>query len=1198
MQSLGLQAAAQLELLEAVLPLLTSHSMTLWKRASSVAVQLACDAAASQSVMDVALGPAAVPAIRVYFLKRIRSMVASDVDLLFKLNWRQLARHHQALALELMEKALGSAGDDNAALKRRWALVEPAMKPLLGKENQANTLPRLLDFLERFTALGATLPEPLKAHGCHLVPNRRSPLPTADADQLLTRLVGLVTRPGARTQLLADCGQLYGWLRSRRVMLRLGEVHLTKLLDAFATSGARMQAVVLAMSLVEMRGRLFLHAQQVSLEPAWLNPRSEAYSTWGAMYTLRPLLEALPPRMRDAEAKRLAACKFARDEPKYAEELLSYRYLPDVNGDLRKACQGATPQSRVGSLQAMLKAASLTHKSPQDVLQVLCFVARRIQSEQSPVVQPVLDELADLQASLFTDEHAGVLRKIADDTLCSPDLCSSSVSSLGKLAFQLLIRRLAYHPADWTADAHTGGKVVVTGRLLKLSLDLINRLVADAPLGRASACDLLLTMTNDAKNLPENQFDQVAGQRVRAQQLLTWWLTEDLPKLPYPAVQMLVFAFAFALHGRTQGYPPFQALVDKALWTPVKDEGDWDFSWQCRFWSTATIARMWMGDPATRDDRAIELLQPLEKLDERGRGEFRLAIVACLVVRNSHVRGALQSAPAMLDYISRVRTDLLDQHMGSLEATWIKEAQVPEIKGSTARWLARQQHRYAALLKRVLTDKDPDASAPPAGSCTPGDEQPPEVRLRFGITDRASVLRPLAQLSITTADEIAAAVEGSAPRDRMQLQGAALFGLPRLDNQAGVLPLLLKWAEEDAAKTEGQPPAGRQRGPVLGSALLRCAGFVHSGRELVPALHRLLGREIVRVTLHKQVVRMLCMFPSAEGRAMLDAQLAGWEGLHRDVKIALMQSLQRYCSDEPSGLVWAAAERCAKPSVDKDIAQALINCRPSAPSVTPEQAGRQLALVLRLKAHPHRDVRWALWQDLLHRIPSFERGAQMVVIESAAQVVTDVSQVEVPATAKEHMGSATAGEGVQPDMAAGRDLPARQRLTQLCSQVAAYARLVGSTEPQRDAARDLAAWLAGDHAAAELRFQLWDQYVALVVGSINWPQLQAGQAAQRILQLCIEAPSAEEVALVAQTTTSCLKQYIWAGASQQTLLAFIDQLKAGSPRGQRVALAVLIQAGDTGQWEDEPLRMRLADCRRSRDRTIARLALQVCVHDE
>lgn len=202
---------------------------------------------------------------------------------------------------------------------------------------------------------------------------------------------------------------------------------------------------------------------------------------------------------------------------------------------------------------------------------------------------------------------------------------------------------------------------------------------------------------------------------------------------------------------------------------------------------------------------------------------------------------------------------------------------VPYVDGGFQRWPTALQRAYVELVQ--LAELEPK---------------------QFGQT-RAALVAMRARVPVTTAADLADALAST----DVNVQEAALGSLVRLDDPAPALPILLEHLDGDRAR-------------VAMYALPRLARLVPRDR-IVDALAELLARPRLKVTVHKEALRLLGELGTPRAMGLL--RHTWQQPLHRDVRIAALHAARSLLGEPEAWTLIDAAARDESP----DIARAVVD---------------------------------------------------------------------------------------------------------------------------------------------------------------------------------------------------------------------------------------------------------------------------------
>jgi len=541
-----------------------------------------------------------------------------------------------------------------------------------------------------------------------------------------------------------------------------------------------------------------------------------------------------------------------------------------------------------------------------------------------------------------------------------------------------------------------------------------------------------------------------------------------------------------------------------------------------------------LGRRAWKVDMLQALLEPATEASPEG--VARTAITLWLApprTRDVRVRKLLDrdestvTIPAVFHHLHERRQEWLDPFIQGrrLKGRFVtgKTGWVPGVSSGFQRWLPRQQRQLATLLVSVAQDEQRSSR------------------------ERMSVLSTLPRLPVVTADWLTPFL---GPKDVPTVE-AALGALAWMDRPETALPLLLEHLDGDRAR-------------VAMYAVPRVASQV-SGDTLSATLASLLEREKLKVTVHKEVVRLLGAFRSARSLALLRQQ---WDRpqLHRDVRIAVGHAARRLLdADEAWELLGAMAQ-----SPDTYVAASLLDQGPT--ELRPELRPRYAALVLQVARHPDLNVR----RQAFGNLPEWSPGSEEPVARAAAERVLDLTggaewreatralvDTVRDGVAFQHVVSTVATLVTAPteerqNAKPERDLPARQRLRTLAETLRGLPRPVRLR--LRSGLQEVARLIATDAS-------LWPTSAGLRLGLLEWKD--AGAAASALLALAHEVHDEPLFALALADTVASAVGDPSSGWEPEALLEVADRVAEAAPL---VSLALVRAAGERLHWREDAAR--------------------------
>jgi hypothetical protein len=380
--------------------------------------------------------------------------------------------------------------------------------------------------------------------------------------------------------------------------------------------------------------------------------------------------------------------------------------------------------------------------------------------------------------------------------------------------------------------------------------------------------------------------------------------TPDLPRLdrnlPRGAEQAIVAAllpWVRAAQTRQEDLHAFR------LWAALGKR-----AWRVPELSTLIANIIWHGRKSNAGFAAALWVQDPATRDERVRE----------LVRKD--RSALYLQPVLTHCVHRRQT-LLSERMAHKAPRGRfhdgKVVLVPTVQRGFHRWPTELQREYLDLIRAAEA-----------------------VPQQF-MTTRARLVSMRAQVPLTVVGDLADAL---ASKD-VGVQEAALGALVWVDAPEPGLPILLEHLDGDRAR-------------VAMYAMPRLARLLPRAR-MVDALAELLTRPQIKITVHKEALRLLGML--ATPRAIELLRDTWTRALHRDVRIAALHAARSVLWAREGWVILASAASDESP----DVARALVEV----PIVTIAERHRvaYLELMLAAAAHPSPVVRASLFVSLGHR---------------------------------------------------------------------------------------------------------------------------------------------------------------------------------------------------------------------------------------
>jgi hypothetical protein len=924
-----------------------------------------------------------------------------------------LARRHPDVVLAFVRERLSKA--PHRERSQRWARFGTAIR-VLAVSRPAEVLDLALEL-----APAGQIPVGLGARLRSLT--RKHP----------SRVFALLARPDYR-EALRDRGLPKEILRSLRFfskeelgtfaeVLAESEQHLATLLEWLAPSE---------------RGALF----------------ERAYRKLGTEQRELPedLLEALPHRLRDAEAERMLKLRAVRENPVRSLEIHAHRRIEASRAALEAAAAAPKAEDRGKALGLLVECSGRYRSGVGPTLEFLL----RLKNDQDPVRAEALAALSGLPPGAFEPEHAAILEKLVEFIVNARDTSYATRAHVQVLATRIL-------QANATDPE---------GSLFTFAIAALRRLAEQAG---------TLALPQLEKNLPKGAEQRIA-------------------KAFFPLIRSATkregYELVLSLH-QAMGRRAWNVLELEKLLEPVT-----------RAKPDSTAARgidRWLANPRKRDRRVRALL-------DRDRSAVRLTPV----FRHLHLRRQEWLDPFLKG--KAIRGQFLTGQTLYL---------LPALTGFQ-RWLPRQQQSFRAALAAIAGEKRRDH------------------------WQRSSAIRTLSRLGVSSIIDLRPFLESK----DVFVAEAALGGLAWLDEPRQALPLLLEHFGSDRAR-------------VAVYAVPRCARFLPP-RELGAMLERLLATEGIKVTARKEVIRLLGAFPGPDSVRLLAAEQVKPK-IHRDVRIAIGHAARRLIESEDA---WRLLGDLAG-SADADVSRSLLD--QSAEAFAPSARSRYVELLLRVARQS--DLR--LRREAFAALTRWSAGSEEPIARAAADRIGDIeagaewsSALEALVTACQDGGAADTlialvrtllevpvREGH--DAGTERDLPARQRLQQLCQRLCALPEenlLVLSSTLE-----SVAALLAADRS-------LWPSLAALRMAAVRWND--ASSAAATVGELAQQAEGEPELvsALAGSVATRLAASTRW---TPEDVFSFLDRLDGDSTVAARLAeLSVLRVLGPRLLW-NEPCAARL-----------------------
>jgi len=524
--------------------------------------------------------------------------------------------------------------------------------------------------------------------------------------------------------------------------------------------------------------------------------------------------------------------------------------------------------------------------------------------------------------------------------------------------------------------------------------------------------------------------------------------------------------------------------------------------------------------------------------------------------RDTRVRQLLDSDPSVITH------DSVFQHLHHRRQEWLdpfltgKPIKGQFLTGKTFyllpasngfhRWLPRQQQAFTKWLHTVAKDNKQE------------------------VDKRVAAIHRLAQFPTSDTATFATYLKS----EEVAIIEAALGALSWIDRPSAALPILLQYLDTDRAR-------------VAMYAVPRCARLVEPA-YLVTVLKELLSRDHLRVTVHKEAIRLLGTY--ATSLPLLRTQ---WQrpSIHRDVQIAIGHAARNLLNHEEA---WLFLEEMVQ-SEDIDITRRLCTEQPSA---LPETARvRYAQLLVKLTQHTEVQVR----SEAFIALKAWTVGAEAEIAAAAVTRIIDLenspewkSALEVLLTCcRDGAVTERLHEVVQALIKAPitddvnampeRDLPARQRLFELCERLC----YLPESNRLRSTLDTLASLYLQDAS-------LWPQAALLYVAGLSW----AKQAADRLISLAREA---DNQPILVQALREAVRERLprcEIPLDMTSALELFDRLiGTQSNTSALLALEILRYMGSRSHWSQE-YAQRLRTLRQHQDVGIRAIACETWTNPE
>ncbi len=465
---------------------------------------------------------------------------------------------------------------------------------------------------------------------------------------------------------------------------------------------------------------------------------------------------------------------------------------------------------------------------------------------------------------------------------------------------------------------------------------------------------------------------------------------------------------------------------------------------------------------------------------------------------------------------------------------------IPFVDRGMSRWTPDLQRRYLDLIGAA--------------------EKAPK---RYSRT-RAALVGMRARVPLTRVADL----EPSLRSEDVNVVEAALGGLVWTDCPAPALPVLLEHLDGDRAR-------------VAMYAMPRLARLVPA-QAMVEALSTLLERPRLKITVHKEALRLLGLYPT---EAAVDLLLRAWsQPLHRDVRIAALHAA-RSVLGQPQA--WELLESAATHE-SVDVARGVVEVSPG--NIAQAHRARYVAVMARVADHADPTARAALFVALSQ---GWAVAAVEPTVRLAAKVIGRLDPldpwrqavsllVEGTRSTATHMQIAgLVGELL--DAAAADVAPAGER------DQMPYQRMLATVN----------ALSAARHPSAAALLERVAE--SLTAHGLGWlPGVRARVAATDneslgsvVLGLLQRAPTATSGLAVGHAAVAAAQQSVrnWSSVQASSL---VDALADGPPPARSIAARILATFGPRWGWSG-PWTDRLARLRRDEDHDVQAAARMVWI---
>lgn len=576
----------------------------------------------------------------------------------------------------------------------------------------------------------------------------------------------------------------------------------------------------------------------------------------------------------------------------------------------------------------------------------------------------------------------------------------------------------------------------------------------------------------------------------------------------------LMLAFTNALGKRAWQYDELQEMLGAVAMTEKEGNAYQPIS-------------LWLEAPKTREGRVLQLI-----------GKDASTIIH----------------PAVLNHLLQRRQDLLDRFInGSTFRGRFhtgKTIYLLPLEKHFQRWLPRQQRMFAELLKKVIDDQERDDQS------------------------RGAAIQTLAKLLTSRASDFTNLLV----HPNVNLVEASLGALSYLDTSNEVLPLLLKFLQDDRAR-------------VAMYAIPRVARY-RPLAETVNALEDILSRPRIKITVQKEVLRLFGEHVVPDILHILK-QIVDSKNPHKDVMIAVGHAA-RALAWVPGA--WEVLTKLAD-FPDPNVANSLL--LPSCDIFALRFNQLYCDLLLKVTNHPDLMVRraafnsiqnWAVGMEEKIATVAAERVQNLDAPEWREAIKALMAVAQVGGSTREMLYGATTKLLEMPvpssmDAGSERDLPARQRLDMLCKAIAMV--------PQEgiDAMKSTITRLA---TRLEKDLTFWPQVLRVRLAIIDWTDTRSiSDELKRLSEI-----SANLNGFVQELRMQVRAKVVNQRLEPKVLIPVADDLLSqNSAAGILLALELVDLAGSATSWDKDCVQ-RIVMLRSHMDASVRMLALQTWTRPE